>query len=240
VEDCSHAHFATVNGQRVGTIGNAGVFSTNQKALTSGEGGFLLTNDRRTYERAILFGHYNDRARAEVREASLQRYALTGLGLKYRATTLAAAILINQLGKAQEIEDRRRQNYECFFDAVARHGRLQNLVPPYEHEAGLYVFPFLAEDEVTRHRLLEWTASQGCADFDAPGSTRPLFNEPLFRSPGGRFDIEVSFEPRTDDLRADFPEAIDFFSRMVKVPLWGYQGDEQDVSMVVKLLHEFR
>lgn len=59
LEDCSHAHFASRRGERVGTFGDMAVFSTNQKAITPGEGGVLVTANDRYRELALLFGHYN-------------------------------------------------------------------------------------------------------------------------------------------------------------------------------------
>ena len=59
IEDCSHAHGAKYKGRMVGTFGDVAVFSLmSGKALACGEGGILVTNDRRIYERAIIFGHY--------------------------------------------------------------------------------------------------------------------------------------------------------------------------------------
>jgi L-glutamine:scyllo-inosose aminotransferase/L-glutamine:2-deoxy-scyllo-inosose/3-amino-2,3-dideoxy-scyllo-inosose aminotransferase len=47
VEDCSQAHGAAWNGQRVGTFGDIGCFSMQQsKVLTCGEGGAVITRDR--------------------------------------------------------------------------------------------------------------------------------------------------------------------------------------------------
>jgi len=46
IEDCAQAPGATYNGKAVGTIGDIGIFSLNQhKTITSGEGGFAITDD---------------------------------------------------------------------------------------------------------------------------------------------------------------------------------------------------
>ncbi|MGH3992948.1 MAG: DegT/DnrJ/EryC1/StrS family aminotransferase, partial [Pseudonocardiaceae bacterium] len=109
LEDCSHAHFASWQGQRVGTFGDMGVFSTNQKAITTGEGGVLVTANDRYRELALLFGHYNKRCQKEIDpSAEYYPYAFTGMGLKHRITTLGAAIGVHQLDHAADIETRRR------------------------------------------------------------------------------------------------------------------------------------
>ena len=56
VEDCAQAHLATLRGRFLGTFGDVGAWSTNEsKHMKSGEGGFLLTRDRKLAETADLF-----------------------------------------------------------------------------------------------------------------------------------------------------------------------------------------
>lgn len=56
VEDCAQAHLATVRDRYLGTFGEVGAWSTNEsKHMKSGEGGFLLTRDRKVAEAADLF-----------------------------------------------------------------------------------------------------------------------------------------------------------------------------------------
>jgi len=46
IEDCSHAHGASIDGRTVGSIGDAGCFSfLATKVMTSGVGGMITTND---------------------------------------------------------------------------------------------------------------------------------------------------------------------------------------------------
>lgn len=46
LEDCSHAHGAEFDGQKVGTFGDAAAWSLQgQKTVTGGEGAILLTDD---------------------------------------------------------------------------------------------------------------------------------------------------------------------------------------------------
>ena len=59
IEDCSHAHGAMFNGQRVGSIGDAGVFSFYPtKNMTTGLGGMITTDDCRLAEYARMALHH--------------------------------------------------------------------------------------------------------------------------------------------------------------------------------------
>ena len=56
LEDCAQSHLASLKGKYLGTFGHLGAWSTNEsKHMKSGEGGFLLTNDRKMAELADLF-----------------------------------------------------------------------------------------------------------------------------------------------------------------------------------------
>lgn len=110
IEDCSHAHGATWQGKKVGSIGDVGCFSCQgSKLIAAGEGGVLTTNDRDMYERAIVLGR--PEKRAEIREDSeIIRFAFTGLGFKYRPHPLGIAIAREQLHHLDEMNEIRDRN----------------------------------------------------------------------------------------------------------------------------------
>ena len=54
LEDCAQANGASFQGKKVGTFGTLGMFSLQwNKNATAGEGGLLVTNDARLYERCV-------------------------------------------------------------------------------------------------------------------------------------------------------------------------------------------
>jgi len=56
VEDCAQAHLGAIRTKYLGTFGDVGIWSTNEsKHMKSGEGGFVLTNNRAQARLADLF-----------------------------------------------------------------------------------------------------------------------------------------------------------------------------------------
>lgn len=54
LEDCAQCAGGSIGGKKVGTFGDMGVFSFQMnKNMTSGEGGCVVTNDSRLYQRAM-------------------------------------------------------------------------------------------------------------------------------------------------------------------------------------------
>lgn len=237
MEDCSHAHFASWQGTRVGQFGDIAVFSTNQKAITTGEGGVLVTRHDRYRELAILYAHYNKRARAEISAGSpWYPYAYTGMGLKHRITTLGAAIGVHQLARADSIEARRRDVLGRFAKGLAGNPVIAPLiVPAAEGQHGLYVvgLRFCPQSAtVTRDEFAALCAAEGATEVDVPGSTRDISREPLF----ARRDPFDEWDHPAVPASLPTPGAADFGARFLKLPAWGYEGDAPAVEAYLAAL----
>ncbi|MFD4004657.1 aminotransferase class I/II-fold pyridoxal phosphate-dependent enzyme [Streptomyces rubiginosohelvolus] len=230
LEDCSHAHFARWEDQRVGTFGDMSVFSTNQKAITTGEGGVLVTDNPRFRELALLHGQYNKRCFQEIPgDQPHSAYALTGMGLKSRSTTLGAAIGLDQLAAADGIESRRRDILDRFEQALAGNPVVSLLrAPEGRGDHGLYVMGLRFDATAATCSMAEFVdrlCADG-ADFDIPGSTGVIADEPLFH----RTDRNQPWTEVPEVEAGHFPGAEAFIGSFFKGPLWGYPGDEVSVE----------
>lgn len=112
LEDCAHAHDASINGKYVGNWGQIGAFSCQgSKVLPAMEGGIANYENREYYERAATFGHYECPGKFPS-DSPYKKYG-TGLGLKLRIHPLGAALARCQLrGLDQQTEMERQQNYD--------------------------------------------------------------------------------------------------------------------------------
>lgn len=118
IEDVSHAQGGLYKGKRLGTFGDvSGMSLMSGKSFAAGELGILVTNERKYYERAIAFAHYDRNNPKYITECEdLMGY--TGLplgGLKGRANQLCVALARVQLKYHDErcAEIRRAMNYFC-------------------------------------------------------------------------------------------------------------------------------
>jgi dTDP-4-amino-4,6-dideoxygalactose transaminase len=118
IEDVSHAQGALYKGKMTGTFGDVAAMSLmSQKSLVAGEAGMLMTRDRRLWERAVAFGHYE--RHEDLTEPDLVRHKGYPLGgVKYRLNQLASALGRSQLRRYSErIEEiQRAMNY--FWDLL--------------------------------------------------------------------------------------------------------------------------
>ena len=112
IEDCSQAWMARRGGQFVGTIGDFGVFSTQQgKHLTTGEGGILLARDPGRARRARLFVN-------KAWSGDDPRPDHEFLALNARMTELQGAVGNAQLAKLCDFVDHRHKMSTDFLAAV--------------------------------------------------------------------------------------------------------------------------
>jgi dTDP-4-amino-4,6-dideoxygalactose transaminase len=98
VEDAVPALGVSYAGRRLGTFGEAGCFSTqSDKAINTGEGGFLITDDALLHERAVLFsGAFEGRHRFhlhKLEESNQWRLPL----YNFRIDEMRAALAHSQL-----------------------------------------------------------------------------------------------------------------------------------------------
>ncbi|HEY4418166.1 MAG TPA: DegT/DnrJ/EryC1/StrS family aminotransferase [Pseudonocardia sp.] len=115
IEDTCQAIGVRHHGRRVGSIGHVGAFSFNQhKNITSGEGGAVVTNDRRIFARAAM---HHDVGSYE-RPGWIETEALFP-GVNHRMPELSAAVLRPQLAALDAQLDRRRERRRMVLDRVA-------------------------------------------------------------------------------------------------------------------------
>lgn len=102
LEDACQADGGSYHGKRLGSIGDAGAFSFNYyKLITAGEGGCITTNNRKVYERALI---YHDGG-AAFRPYSGELTEPVFMGTQMRASEILGAIMRVQLSRMDGIID---------------------------------------------------------------------------------------------------------------------------------------
>ena len=107
IEDACQSIGASFNGKAIGTFGNAGVFSFDPvKTITCGEGGAIITNNRKIY---IAADAYSDHGHDHIGNDRGKENSLY-LGTNYRISELNAAVGVAQLKKLDLILKKQREN----------------------------------------------------------------------------------------------------------------------------------
>ena len=118
IEDVAQALGGTYKGKFLGTFGDCGCYSFQyHKIITAGEGGMIVTNDERLYDRCMS---YHDTAACwRPDRFAEQRYeGELFCGVNYRMSELTGAVLLAQLGKLDRLLSLMRRNQKVIIDQI--------------------------------------------------------------------------------------------------------------------------
>lgn len=129
IEDCAHAIEASYHGRPAGLMGDVGCFSFYPtKNITTGDGGMVITQDRRLFRRikSLSLHGMNVNAWARFVGGSCE-YKVLEAGFKYNMTDVAAALGLPQLADVERRWTRREEIWHAYTDRLKE---LPLLLPP--------------------------------------------------------------------------------------------------------------
>ncbi|VVB54880.1 Aspartate aminotransferase [uncultured archaeon] len=151
VEDAAEAHGAMINEKKVGSFGDAAIFSFfGNKIITTGEGGMVVTDDEQLYEKLKI-----------IRNQGMdpnRKYWHPYLGFNYRPTDIQAALGIAQLRKIDSIIEKKRKiakHYDKILEeihGITRHYERKGYKSVYWMYSPLLRSGILVEDLIKKLR----------------------------------------------------------------------------------------
>ena len=254
LEDCSHAHGASIDGKMVGTFGDAAAWSLQcQKILTAGEGGILLLRDKEMYYKALLSSHFNKPCAMEIdKDHELYKFYITGTGLKLRIHPLGVAIANQQLKCLKNFIE-----VKNYFAAkiVKSLSAVQFLKMPklkscdYSPSWYAFIMHFVqnkAPKNITRESFCQHLKDAGLTEIDIPNATilihtQPLYNEPYSILPHvyGDENSERAMEYKVLYEKCQIKEyttSANFRATAIKMPVWAFLDQEHIVDRYINTI----
>lgn len=140
IEDAAESLGASVDGRKVGSFGNAAMFSfCGNKVITTGEGGIIVTNSSEIYERLKLIRSHG-RLESEPYFMSTKTLDYIMLGYNWRISSITAALGLAQMKKLDRIIEMRRKNAEYITSKLSKIDEVKVPQPPegYFHVYQMY------------------------------------------------------------------------------------------------------
>ncbi len=210
VEDASHAHGAVYKDRFAGTWGSVGVFSTfANKNLSTGEGGYLLTNDGELYERAKLFRSHGLTSSSweRFKEGKNRIYDVVDIGLNLRPSEIQSAIGLANLRKLKKENEKRRKLVSLYRKLIRE--EIPEITIPFENipveGSSHYIFPILLPKGINRDKIAEKMADIGIGT----SVHYPSIHRFSFYYEGQKLEKTEEYSERT-----------------LTLPLWGDMGEE--------------
>jgi dTDP-4-amino-4,6-dideoxygalactose transaminase len=236
IEDCAQAHGATFDGRKVGTHGHIGAFSTHHtKVLTSGEGGAAITDDARLARRMEHLRSdgrcYPDRPPAPGHHELLVTGEL--MGSNRALSEFQAALLIEQLGELDALNDIRRANAAVLDELLAGSGfRPQDTTVGTTSRTYFAYAAELPPDEFTEVPVSQVAAALTAElNFPVQPAYPPVYANRLY-DPGSRarFSLGEEHRCRVDPGRFALPASAHAARRFVTLHHAALLAGEQDMA----------
>lgn len=162
VEDAAHAIGAYYKKRMLGTWGTAGVFSFHgTKNVSSGEGGVVLTNDKKLADYMDIY-RANGTNRKAYLEGVVDKYSWVDKGSSFFLCDILASILIEQIHQIKTITKKRHQIASLYNKELQK---LRDIVTlptvPDQTDPNWHIYAILFHDEEKRKFFMQQMRAQG-------------------------------------------------------------------------------
>jgi len=222
IEDASHALGSEYEGEKIGGLADITVFSFHPvKAITTGEGGMVLTNNKNLYEKLKIF-----RQHGMVKKPKMGGwyYEIKKLGYNYRLTDFQCALGLSQMKKINKFIKRRRE-------IVAKYNRdfknIKEIILPTESKDvksawHIYIIQLCLEKlRSDRKKIFEVLQKE---TIGVQVHYLPIHLQPFYRKKFGY-------------KRGEFPRAENYYQRAITLPLFPKMTDKE-VNKVIKTVEK--
>lgn len=221
IDDAAHALGAKYKGKPIGTLADLTTFSFHPvKAITTGEGGMIVTNNKKYADRMKLFRNHGISKTINNQQLTINNPAwyqeMIDLGYNYRITDIQAALGLSQLKKLDKFLRRRRQIALQYMKAF---GLIGEIILPPDHKNithAWHIFP-LQFRTLDRNIIYDKLLNSGikCQVHYLPIHLHPYYQKKI----GYR--------------KGDFPNAEKYFSRCLTIPLFPAMNKKM-INKVIK------
>lgn len=210
IADAAHSLGATYKGKKVGQLADMTVFSFHAiKAITTGEGGMVVTNNKNFYEKLKIFrthGITKEKKFFKNQSHGNWYYEMKDLGYNYRLTDIQAALGISQLKKLDSFIKKRREIAKIYIQAFRELPFIDTLLEAPKVKAAWHLFPIIIDKKVLGKKKKIFAA------LHKHGIKAQVHYIPIHLHP---YYVErFGFQP------GDFPNSEDFYQREISIPIY--------------------
>lgn len=224
VEDAAQGVMSTYKGRALGTIGDYGCYSFHEtKNYSMGEGGALLIRDKENVELAEIIREKGTN-RSQFFRGMVDKYTWVEKGSSYLPSELNAAYLYAQLERAEEINNKRLELWQNYYEQLyplQEKEMLELPVIPAECEHNAHMFYIKVKDLEERTRLITYLKEHQI--------TASFHYVPLHSSPAGMKYGRFSGEDRYTTKESE---------RLLRLPMY-YSLTVSEVETVVETIKKF-
>ncbi|PCJ61782.1 MAG: UDP-4-amino-4,6-dideoxy-N-acetyl-beta-L-altrosamine transaminase [Planctomycetota bacterium] len=218
IEDACHAVGAFYDNKPIGACeySDATVFSFHPvKHITTGEGGAVLTNNKRIFESLVQFRSHGIN-KNNTTEDEPWLYEMEDLGYNYRITDIQCALGISQLNRLDQFVSRRQEIARLYDEAFLDKSFVDVIKPLESSSSSYHLYPIFVKNANVRKIIFKELRSAG---INCQVHYIPIPSQPYYKNLGYKSE--------------SFPEANKFYEREISIPMFPDLTNEQ-VSFIIK------
>lgn len=226
--DACHAFGGTWDGESIGAQRDMAMFSFHPvKNITTGEGGMVVTDDDELARRLRHLRSFDMNYEPDGHESEPWYQVVEGVGYNYNITDIQAALGLAQLGRLEELKQRRDEIIDRYDEAFADVSGLRT--PPTAENADPFYHLYAVEirDGFGCGRT-EFVNAMHDENIGVQVHYVPLHYHPFFQD-------EYGYE------EGDFPVTESVYDNLVSLPLFPGMTDKDvtDVVTAVRQLYAY-
>ena len=237
IEDSCHALGGSYENYKVGSckFSDISTFSFHPvKPITTGEGGMITTNNKKIYERLLLFRthgiHKNPKKFINKKlgfekknQANRWYYEMTNLGYNYRITDIQAALGSSQLQRINAITSKRNKIAEFYnkefknYNGIVTPPKQRNIIHAYHLYTLLIDFK---KFKISKNYFMTRLAQEGVG---SQVLYIPVFLQPYYKK---KYNYNIK----------NFPNSMSYYNKAVSIPIFDdiTKKELNHVSQVIK------
>ncbi len=224
IEDAAQGMMASYRGKYLGTIGDFGTYSFHEtKNYTMGEGGLILINNGEYIHRGEIIREKGTN-RSQFFRGEVDKYSWVDIGSSYLPSEMNAAYLLPQLEIAEEINHRRLELWNLYYNGlkkVEEKGRIELPYIPEECQHNAHMFYIKTKNLDERTKLIHYLNSN---------NINAVFHYvPLHTSNAGKKYGEFIGEDRNTTKESE---------RLMRLPLF-YALKDGEAEYVIEKIKDF-
>jgi perosamine synthetase len=154
IEDAAEALGATLDNKKVGNFGDSSMFSFCQnKIISGGEGGVILTNSKEIYDKLKLIRSHGRQEGKEDYFSTTKELDYVEIGFNFRMSSITAALVLSQLKKIDEIIKLRNKKAEIYNKNLSKIKEIKTPVKRKNSSHVYQMYTIQCKDNKTREKI---------------------------------------------------------------------------------------
>ncbi len=191
IEDACHAIGCYYNQKHMGNLSDVGVFSfSTPKIITTGQGGMITTNNKKTYERCM---ELKDFGRTKIKKSNMMTaFEHNSIGYNFKFTEFQAAVGIAQMKKLDKRVLKKKEMFGMYRELLSKVTEVEFIETDLK-KITPWMVDIIFKNKKTRNDLIDFLKKR---DIETRIYYPPIHRLPPYKKKDGLFQITSNISDR--------------------------------------------